>query len=116
MTNLGNLSPFRTERVDIPRRVSIGISYEFSEFQLNNRAYASAVFDKSANSSSMFFGIQSVYEQTLSARLGYQTGIEARGVTVGLGTAYSVGRFDYAFLPFSSGLGNAHIISLEFSF
>jgi hypothetical protein len=116
LTNLGSLSAFRVERVDLPRRYSLGLSYAFSELQLQNRAYASAVFDKSATGSSFFFGIQSMYEQAVFARLGYQTGIEARGFSLGLGAAYSIGQFDYAFLPFSSGLGSSHIISLEFLF
>ncbi len=116
VTNLGSLSPFRSAHVDLPRRFTVGASYRYAAFDLDHIGYASILTDKSGKGSSLFLGVQSSYEQTFAARVGYQTGIEARGLTLGLGAMYSVGRFDYAFVPFSAGLGSSHIISLEFVF
>jgi hypothetical protein len=57
-----------------------------------------------------------MYNNTFAARVGYQTGYEARGFSAGIGIEWGSLRFDYAYLPFSYGLGNANQFSLQFSF
>ncbi len=61
-------------------------------------------------------GAEAVYNKTFAVRAGYQTGYEARGFTAGIGVAWGSLNFDYAYTPFSLGLGNANQFSLQFSF
>jgi hypothetical protein len=57
-----------------------------------------------------------MYDHALALRLGYETGYESRGFTAGLGFCYSIVQLDYAYVPFSLGLGEAHIFSMGFQF
>ena len=61
-------------------------------------------------------GAEAVYNKTFALRAGYQTGYEAKGFTAGIGVAWGSLNFDYAYTPFSLGLGNANQFSLQFSF
>ena len=56
------------------------------------------------------------YDKLIALRVGYQTGYESRGFTGGLGLRWGNLGFDYAFLPFSLGLGSANLFSLQFRF
>ena len=62
------------------------------------------------------FGGEVLYNKLVAARAGYQTGYESRGFTAGFGLMWGNLKFDYAFLPFSLGLGDANLFSLQFKF
>jgi hypothetical protein len=47
-------------------------------------------------------------------RFGYQTGIDTRGFSAGMGIRYSIVTIDYAYVPFSLQVGNSHLISIGF--
>ena len=56
-------------------------------------------------------GVEWPLSATLALRGGYQTG-SRRSLSAGLGLQVRSWRFDYAFVPFASGLGHAHRLSL----
>lgn len=60
----------------------------------------------------LHFGGEIVYDALLALRLGYQFGYEAKGISAGVGVRYGLLRFDYAYVPFSSQLGNTHTLAL----
>ena len=48
-------------------------------------------------------------------RTGYLVDNELRDFSVGLGLAYESFRFDYAYVPFTAGFGNAgQIVTLQY--
>ena len=57
-------------------------------------------------------GLEFEYRNMISARLGWMSGYETRDLSAGLGLRYDRWLFDYAFTPFSEGLGSAHTLSL----
>ena len=56
------------------------------------------------------------YDNLIALRLGYISGYEAKGLTAGLGVYWQGINFDYAFTPYSYGLGTGHTISLMYTF
>jgi hypothetical protein len=115
LTNLGSLSAFRNERTDMPSQFRLGGTYAFSfdEFAFRTAAAYSSELSVSVNHIS--FGTEAMYNQVISARLGYQTGIDTRGFSAGIGIRYSIAVIDYAYVPFSLQIGNAHIFSIGFT-
>jgi hypothetical protein len=53
-----------------------------------------------------------VFSKNIAVRLGYQFGSEGRGLAAGVGLAYGILVFDYAYAHLSNDLGNAHTFSL----
>ena len=49
----------------------------------------------------------------IALRAGFQTGYDARGLTLGTGIARGIVRVDYAFAPTQYDLGSTHSISLS---
>ena len=50
----------------------------------------------------------------LNLRLGYQTGYETRGLSLGVGLHLGRVRFSYALVPFREGFGEAHLASFAY--
>jgi hypothetical protein len=50
----------------------------------------------------------------MTIRFGYETGYEYRAFSAGVGLQYNIFMIDYAYIPFSSQMGTAHIISVGF--
>ena len=113
-SNVGAMSQMVNQRSELPVQLRMGITYRFavedfevfvaSQFtreskQLNNSAHA---------------GLELDYRQMLALRIGYQTGYEARALSAGFGLHYQWVKFDYAYIPFSYDLGNAHLFTLGF--
>ena len=61
-------------------------------------------------------GAEVIYDGVVALRGGYQSGYESRSFTGGIGLIWGSLRFDYAFLPFTLGLGSANLFSLQFRF
>lgn len=114
LTNLGNLSAFRSERIDLPTTIHLGGTYSFPTGKLIFRA-AAAFADELGFYQHLNFGSEVIYNNLIALRLGYQTGYTSRNLAGGLGVRYSIATIDYAYIPFYKQLGNAHIISVGFS-
>jgi hypothetical protein len=115
ITDIGSLSAFRYERTDLPSQIRFGGTYSFSlnEIILRTAAAFSSELGVSANHFSL--GGEAVYKNTFAMRLGYKSGVDTYGFSFGVGIWYSIAVIDYAYVPFSKQIGNAHIISIGFT-
>lgn len=114
LTNLGTVSAFRSEKNDLPNRVQLGGTYAFNAADLEWRVAGSWMNDLKRSENRLLFGGEVSYANNFSFRLGYQTGYENRGFSTGTGVQYSFVKLDYAYVPFSLGFGNAHVLSVGF--
>ncbi len=114
LTNLGSLYAFRNERTDLPSQLRLGGTYLFSfdEFAFRTAAAFSSELGISVNHISI--GTEIMYHESVTCRVGYKTGYEYRDFSAGFGFRYTIITVDYAFLPSSSQMGTAHIISIGF--
>ena len=116
--NIGSMNALRTEETKLPADFRLGSSYQFGVESVKLDIITAAEFQKYLDTDDIHFnlGCDIVYDQLLALRAGYQTGYESRGFTAGLGIIWSSLRFDYSYMPFSLGLGNANLFSLQFKF
>lgn len=115
-TNLGSLGQFRNETSQLPSIARLGATYSFTESDFDCTAGAALANDTKQSATHVQLGLETIYDKTIAARIGYVTGYEDRGLTAGIGVHYSLVRFDYAYVPFSLGLGDAHLFSIGFQF
>ncbi|RPI01392.1 MAG: PorV/PorQ family protein [Ignavibacteriae bacterium] len=116
LTNMGSLSAFRNDRIDLPSQIRFGGTYAFDWDVMVFRVATtfSSGFGSSVNSTSV--GGEATYDRALTLRLGYLSGIDTRGFSAGIGIRYSVIMIDYAYIPFSLQVGNSHLISIGLDF
>ncbi len=116
VTNAGTMQPFRSERSDLPTFLRAGATcaFEVPEFD-----FSASIADASSLQYAerhILGSVEATYDRFISIRVGYDTGYDARGMTAGLGIRYQFIQFDYAYIPFSLGLGDGHLFSLGFQF
>jgi len=116
--NIGSMNALRNEETKLPADFRLGSSYQFDVESAKLDIITAAEFQKYLDADDIHFNLGGdiIYDQLLALRAGYQTGYESRGFTAGLGIMWGGLRFDYAFMPFSLGLGNANLFSLQFKF
>jgi len=114
LTNLGSLSAFRNDRTDLPSQLRLGGTYSFSWDVVSFRTAAAFSSEFSVPVHHISIGIEAAYHDAMRVRFGYETGYEYRSFSAGVGLRYSIAMIDYAFLPSSSQMGTAHIISIGF--
>jgi hypothetical protein len=116
--NLGSMNALKNEKTKLPSEFRIGGAYNF--YLAENKFDVVSVLElqKYLETDDIHFniGCEVFYDKLIALRAGYQTGYESRGFTAGLGLRWGNLGFDYAFLPFSFGLGNASLFSLQFKF
>jgi hypothetical protein len=116
--NIGSMNALRNESTKLPTELRFGTAYTFnledSKFDFTGGVEFQKYLDPEDNHFN--FGGEVLYNKLIAARAGYQTGYESRGLTAGIGLMWGNLKFDYAFLPFSLGLGNANLFSLQFKF
>ena len=108
----------RTEETKLPTDFRLGSAYSFRLEATKLDFVAVAELQKYLDTDDIHlnFGGDIVYDQIIALRLGYQTGYESKDFTGGIGLMWGNLRFDYAYLPFSLGLGSANLFSLQFRF
>jgi hypothetical protein len=116
VTNAGSLEQFRRERSDLPTFLRGGATYSFGLDDLNFSASAAFTDNLIYTETHVLGSLETTYNNRVSVRLGYASGYDSRGLTAGLGLRYEFLQFNYAFIPFSLGLGDAHLFSLGFQF
>jgi hypothetical protein len=116
ITNMGSLQEFRGERSDLPTFARLGASYRLDINEYHFRIGAASASSLHIPENHIGLSLETLYADFLAVRLGYQTGYDSRGVSMGLGIRYEFLNFDYAFVPFTYGLGGAHLISIGFQF
>ncbi len=116
MTNTGSLEQFRRERSDLPTFFRGGVTYSFYVDDFAFSASAAVANNLQYTENHLLGSLETAYNNLICVRLGYASGYDSRGLTAGLGIRYEFLRFDYAFVPFSLGLGDAHLFALGFQF
>lgn len=116
--NIGSMNALRNEETELPTEIRLGAAYLFSLEETKINFSTGVEYQKYFNSDEnhINLGAEALYNNLVAARVGYQTGYESRGFTAGIGLLWGNLKFDYAFLPFSLGLGNANLFSLQFKF
>lgn len=116
--NLGSMNNLRNEATKLPSEFRVGPAYHFELTSSKIGITTAAEFQKYLLTDDVHFnlGVEGVYNKTIALRTGYQSGYESRGFTAGIGLMWGNLGFDYAFMPFTLGLGNASVFSLQFSF
>lgn len=116
--NIGSMNALRSESTKLPTELRVGTAYTFAlddaKFDFTGGVEFQKYLDTEDNHFN--FGGEVLYNKLIAARAGYQSGYESRGFTAGVGLMWGNLKFDYAFLPFSLGLGNANLFSLQFKF
>lgn len=112
ITNIGQVSKFRTQSSELPTAAKVGGTYAttVSDFEV----VGALTIEHESNSAitRFHFGSEVSYDHMFSVRLGYQSHYDIRGLTAGLGFRYSIAVVDYAYLPFTQDFGSAHIVTL----
>jgi hypothetical protein len=116
VTNLGSLSAFRNEKIDLPSQIRIGGTYSFMQKKLTFRTAGSFSSELGTSVNHVNLGTEIIYDNIISARFGYKTNYEIGSFSAGLGIRYSLMTIDYAYLPSSMQVGDAHIFSIIFTF
>jgi len=116
--NLGSMNEFQNEATKLPAEFRIGPAYQFGIESAEFDFIAVAELLKYLETDDIHFNLGGdiTYNKLISLRAGYQTGFKSRGLTTGLGIMWGNLKFDYAYLPFSLGLGNANLFSVQFGF
>lgn len=116
--NLGSMNKLRNEETKLPSEIRIGPAYNFDLGENEFDASVAGEFQKYIDTDDIHFNLggEVLYDNLLALRAGYQTGFESKGFTAGLGLMWGSLKFDYAFLPFSLGLGNANLFSIQIKF
>ncbi len=116
--NIGSMSELRVEKTKLPAEFRLGGAYNFNHENSKTDFVLAAEFQKYLDTDDIHIisGTEIMYNKTFAFRLGYQSGYESRGFTGGLGISWGSLRLDYAYMPFSLGLGNANLFSIQFKF
>ena len=115
VANLGSVNAFRSSSSNLPSQLRIGASHPFAEGEFDFLGSAAFVHDLKEANNGIYVGGEVYYDKSIAIRLGYQTGIESRSISGGVGFKHLFMKLDYAFVPFSFGLGTAHMLSISFS-
>jgi hypothetical protein len=108
--NLGGKVSFVTQEDDPPVIWRAGAGYYHYDLTVT----ADYVNVKSGDSH-IHFGGEYLVKEVMFLRAGYQTGYDNRDFSAGAGFIYRNIRVDYAFVPYSSDLGNSHRFTLTYA-
>jgi hypothetical protein len=116
--NIGSMGDLRNEPSTLPMTYRIGSSYEipFTMHDFTIRLAVDALNYSGDDKLHLMFGGEFGYTETIFARIGLQSGVEARGFTAGIGIHYGAFKIDYAYLPLNDNLGTGHIIGIGILF
>jgi len=106
--NLGAMSSLQRTATRLPRTVRLGVSFD----GLRNLRLCSEAQRPRDGDWTLHGGIEYTASPELALRLGYQT-TDSRGFTGGLGLGRGSWRVDYAYVPFTYGLGFAHRLTVQ---
>jgi hypothetical protein len=116
--NIGSMGKLRVESTKLPSELRFGGAYNIGLESSKLDFVLAAEFQKYLETDDIHIntGGEIIYNQVFAARVGYQSGYESRDFTGGVGIMWGNFRLDYAYMPFSLGLGNANLFSVQFKF
>lgn len=104
--NLGRMSDLAQQATQLPLQLQVGGSTMRGPLWISSDLRWTRDGDTSLHA-----GVEFRVRPSLVLRTGYQTS-DTRSVSLGVGVFSGPWRVDYAYLPFSGGLGQAHRVSL----
>lgn len=114
LQNFGFMTNLQEEATQLPQTVRLGLAYQLPFQILNGEFLLATDWMKILDSTShLNFGFEYNFVKYFAVRFGYQTGFADKGIHGGFGVGFNRYRLDYAYVPFSSDLGNSHRISFE---
>lgn len=118
LRNIGSMEKLRLEKTELPSDLIINSTYklDFKSASLNVNPVIGIQKFLDSDDIHLHVGAETIYKELFSIRLGYFTGYDSKGFAVGAGVFWSGFNIDYAFVPFSFGIGNANTISLKYTF
>lgn len=112
LQNLGRTGALNKETIELPLTLRGGLSFAV----LQQTHSLNILVDGVQELDSPFHlqgGVEYLWQNRIAIRAGYQSGFEeSRSITGGLGIIQGRFQFDYGYIPFSSGLGDAHQLTL----
>ena len=116
--NLGSVDELRNEAAQLPTDARLGLSYllPFESIKSDVSLIGGVQKYLETDDVHLHIGGEFFYDEIIAIRLGYMSGYDSKGLTTGLGLYWEGINFDYAFTPYSYGLGSSHTISLMYSF
>jgi len=115
--NLGQMSPLKTEKSEMPGRIKIGAGYKKSV--LDNKLMVTVLSDYEFNfhfNNYLLSGLEIGYNDLITVRSGYVFDSPTRDFSWGLGFKFRDNNFDYCYLPFTNGFGETHRFTIGLSF
>ncbi len=113
LQNFGFLTELKEEQTTLPKMARIGAAYLLPLTVLKGTfTVASDVVQIFDGASHLNLGIEYEFQHLLALRFGYQTGYSEKNIHGGFGIKFKRYQLDYAYVPFSSDLGNSHRISV----
>jgi hypothetical protein len=116
MTNIGRMATLRNEHVSLPTQLRAGAAWVHTVGDYSLLSSVDLEQFTRLGSLNVLAGIEVTYAETLALRFGLNPGHDTRTVSGGIGIFYRLFKLEYGYVPFSSGLGRAHILSLGFVF
>jgi len=117
LQNFGYMSKLQKESTKLPQTMRLGLAYQLP-FQIlqGNFLIASDWVQIFESTSHINLGLEYNFINYFALRFGFQTGYDDKGLHAGFGVNFSHYQLDYAYVPFTSDLGNSHRISVGVKF
>lgn len=117
VVNVGSKIKFKKESYSLPTEYKAGVNYSAAveKWQSDYSIGLDLVKPRDDDMKAHLGGEYGLYGN-LNLRMGYQMGYDDRDISFGMGVKYKKYAIDYAFLPYKSGLGDVHCISLDVEF
>ena len=114
VANVGEMGAFVQQETELPMTARLGATYttNIDDFVLTFGSHY--VSEKRSLTNKLHLGAEANYQHKFAFRLGYQSGYDVRSISGGIGVEYEWLSFDYGYVPFSHGLGTAHLFTLGF--
>lgn len=118
VSNLGSMNTLDNEETKFPTIIRAGGAYVGRVEAIEGTVTISSdvVTVTAEHLTHLNLGGEINYRETLSIRIGYQSGYDAKSFSTGVGFRYSQFQLDYAFVPTKYDLGSTHTFSLLIEF
>lgn len=116
--NLGSSGKLIDESIRLPMQMRLSGGYTIYRQESSHRVDVMADLIKTYGASlRLHTGSEYVFQENVFVRLGYVWGYASRNISAGMGLVFQRRvRLDYAWSPFTNGLGAAHRVSAGFDF
>jgi len=118
LRNIGSVSKLRNESSKLPLDFRLGVSYPIMFPSIESSLLMLGGIQKYLNldGTHLHLGMEFSYDKLVSIRVGYLSGFESRGISIGTGISWGSAELDYSFTPTNYGLGNSNTITILYNF